>query len=617
MILLQLSGIVAISFLSFITYKTGLFSRMILALGNTSLENIPYKAANKYGDKILFTCDVPSKWDIASLKEKYPDPLAWSANRLKTTTGLIGTMLQTKLGVGFGDRVAICKENHLDIHIMIMAITRAGAIACPIHGDFASKNIGGYLSKLHAETLIIDSKNLSRFYQEGDFGTIKNILIVDKESELNLKTSNIIEKIVNNNSLISIRFFNNLLEGIHTEILDVKWGYNDPIYLTHTSGTTGVPKAVILRRGPQSFAVKAWLLYVHLSRRYDKAYMAVPNNHQAVILTFNSSLLLGLPTHWSSHHDPKNFDAEYSAREIINGQFTAFFGFPNTYTKLKELDKSKYNFSNMRVWGTTADASHEAIISEFVQEGSVFKSLGIPIKGSVFLDAQGSSEVGTPSVLRLYSKFAKKFDRRIGKIGSAPLAPSIRIANKNGEEIPKGEVGRLEVKGKTVFNAYWNNHDLTMKCFHDNWFFTGDVAKIGEDGHIVQLDREVDVIQAKDHPIYSLPIEEVLHKHEAVFDICVYGYSQKDGSQLPAAAVSLRNGYHFSEKRLLEELNKCLASSQKLVSLEIIPWEKFPFGVTGKTLKRTFRDRSIESLRSAEPKNNNNPETASLIQLSA
>ncbi|MCM4174140.1 long-chain fatty acid--CoA ligase [Arenibacter sp. TNZ] len=306
--------------------------------------------------------------------------------------------------------------------------------------------------------------------------------------------------------MLKICFFKDAMEGVVSEAGIIRRGKNDPVYLVHTSGTTGVPKSVILRNGPQSFAIKGWLCYVHLSRRRDKGYMAVPNNHQAVILTFNASLLLGLPCHWSSYHDAESFDATTTIANLEKGRFTGFFGFPNTYTQLKELNLANYNLSMMRVWASTADASHEAIISRFLHQGSVFKNLGIPINGAVFLDAQGSSEVGTPSVLRYYTKFTKKFNRRIGRPGSTPLGPSIRIANKKGELVEKGEVGRLEVKGKTVFTAYWNDHDLTIKSFHDNWFFTGDVARIGKDGHIVQLDREVDVIHTKNYPIYSLLI---------------------------------------------------------------------------------------------------------------
>ena len=80
------------------------------------------------------------------------------------------------------------------------------------------------------------------------------------------------------------------------------------MYLVHSSGTTGFPKAVILRNDAQSHAVRGWLCYVHLSRTRDRGYVAVPNNHQAVILTFNSSLLLGLRVHWDSSYGLSGFD---------------------------------------------------------------------------------------------------------------------------------------------------------------------------------------------------------------------------------------------------------------------------------------------------------------------
>ncbi|MCM4152898.1 long-chain fatty acid--CoA ligase [Arenibacter sp. N53] len=590
-------GFGILSYLIFIIFRIGLQKRIALVLSKISLEEVQFRAEKKYGERPLFTCDKPAKWEIPIHREKYPDPLAWSASRLKATAGLIGAMLQTKLELNYGERVAVYKENHLDIHILIMGIMRAGGIACPVHGKFASNLIGPYLSNIGATVLITDLPNFFRFYKEGHFGKVTTVLLVNEKSDMDEKSLAIYAEILEKLPMLNIWFFKDAIAGVITEAELIRRGKNDPVYLVHTSGTTGIPKSVILRNGPQSFAIKGWLCYVHLSRRRDKGYMAVPNNHQAVILTFNASLLLGLPCHWSSYHDAESFDATTTIAKLEKGGFTGFFGFPNTYTQLKELNLANYDLSKMRVWASTADASHEVIISRFLHQGSVFKNLGIPIKGAVFLDAQGSSEVGTPSVLRYYTKFTRKYNRRIGRPGSTPLGPSIRIANIKGELVEKEEVGRLEVKGKTVFNAYWNDHDLTIKSFHDKWFFTGDVARIGKDGHIVQLDREVDVIHTKNFPVYSLLIEEILHKHEAVFDICVYGFSQKDGSQLPAAVVALRTGYGYTEEVLLEALNSLLSLDQKLISLEILPWLQFPFGVTGKTLKRTLRERSKERVK--------------------
>jgi long-chain acyl-CoA synthetase len=322
----------------------------------------------------------------------------------------------------------------------------------------------------------------------------------------------------------------------------------------------------------------------------------VPNNHQAVILSFNSLLLLGLPTHWSSSYDQIDFDAENVMRELSEGKYTGYFGFPVTYTQLKEVEAEKYDLSNMRFWASTADASHEVIQRKFVTIGNAFKAFGIPLRGSIYLDAQGSSEVGTPSVIRYITFYTKKFDRRIGRIGSTPFGPKIRIVKENGEKVKRGQVGRLEVKGKTVFDGYWNNHALTYQAIHNKWFFTGDVARMEKDGHLIQLDRLVDVIHTSHGEVYSLPIEEKIHKHPAVFDVCVYGSKQMDGTQLPAAIVALKNASSINSSRLLCEFNQLLDEKEKLCRCEIIDWSEFPIGVTGKTLKRVFRNRSEQVL---------------------
>jgi hypothetical protein len=88
-------------------------------------------------------------------------------------------------------------------------------------------------------------------------------------------------------------------------------------------------------------------------------------------------------------------------------------------------------------WPTSA-ASHAEIVRRFVGVGGAFRTVGLPITGSVFLDAQGSSEVGTPSVLRYVTRFTRAFDRRVGRPGSTPFGPAIRITSRDGRPPPTG-----------------------------------------------------------------------------------------------------------------------------------------------------------------------------------
>jgi acyl-coenzyme A synthetase/AMP-(fatty) acid ligase len=492
--------------------------------------------------------------------------------------------------------VAIFKENHFDIHLLHVSVVRAGGIACTVNGKFAAEHVEPYLNNLGAKVLVSDVVTLRRVLRAGGtLGVVRTIVVAEKKSEA--AQAKLLDLLAPESSNVQIIWIEEALGAVAKGSSSLLRGKDEPLYLVHSSGTTGFPKAVILKNGAQSHAVRGWLSYVHVSRTRDKGYMAVPNNHQAVILTFHGLLLLGVPVHWTCAYDRDGFDANSVIRELAAGGFTGFFGFPITYTQLAQVDIGAHDLHRMRFWASTADASHEAIQRRFVTVGGVFRSLGLPLAGSVYLDAQGSSEVGTPSVLRYITRFTRHFERRVGRPGSTPFGPRVRVVGENGRVVARGEAGRLEVKGKTVFAGYWNNHSLTFAATRDTWFFTGDIARRGRDGHLVQLDREVDVIRTSAGPVYSLLIEEKIHKHPAVFDTCVYGARQADGSQLPAAAIALRQGSGLTPAELRDELNAMLTAEEQLQRIEIMDWNDFPIGITGKTLKRVFRLRT-EAMRS-------------------
>jgi acyl-coenzyme A synthetase/AMP-(fatty) acid ligase len=590
-VLLVVAAVVA--YVVFVAWRLGLHQRLPLALRPISLERIPDRAARRFGDRPLFTCDCPVSWRVPALAGRYPDDTNWSASRVLHTAGHLANMLRERLDVRPGERVAVLKKNHFDVHLLIAGIVRAGGIACPLNGHFEAANVGPYLENLGAKVLITDSATLTRLmFQGARFGPVSTVVIAERRIREAVDPDDVAARWLRAGELpVRVVWIEEALAGVQEITAPHPRGAADPVYLVHSSGTTGFPKAVILRNGAQSHAVRGWLCYVHLSRTRDRGYVAVPNNHQAVILTFNSSLLLGLPVHWDSSYGLPGFDPDGVIATLARDRFTGYFGFPITYTQMKEIDFAQHDLSRMRFWASTADASHAAIQRRFVTVGGAFRSFGIPVDGSVYLDAQGSSEVGTPSVLRYVTPFTKKFDRRIGKPGSTPFGPRVRVST-NGTAVRRGEVGRLEVKGRTVLNAYWNNHDLTYEAIRDGWFFTGDVARQGRDGHLIQLDREVDVIHTAHGPVYSLLIEEVIHQHPAVFDACVYGQRLADGTQSPAAAVALRKHSTVTAEQLRTAVNARLSARGQLSRLDLLDWNEFPIGLTGKTLKRVFRARS-------------------------
>jgi long-chain acyl-CoA synthetase len=583
------AGVLVAAYVLFVFVRLGLHQRLALALAPISLETIPDRASAMHGDRILFTTDTPVQWEVPVLQGQYSDPCGWSAARVCATASHVARLLHDHLRLARGDRVAILKQNHLDMHVLYAAVVRAGGVACAINGRFEAASVRPYLVNVGATVLISDSLTLRRILAEGGrIDCVATIVMAERRAPGNSVEAALASACPG----VHVLWLEEALASVESGYGPVERFKDDVLYLVHTSGTTGFPKAVILKNGAQSHAVRGWLCYVHISRGCDKGLLAVPNNHQAVILTFNSLLLLGGRIHWMAAYDRGGFNAAGVITELARGRYTGFFGFPIAYTQMKEVPLEQHDLRRMRFWCSTADASHEVIQRRFAAVGGLFRDFGLPIAGSAFLDAQGSSEVGTPSVLRFVTPLTRRFGRRIGRPGSTPFGPSVRITKADGETAHGDEVGRLEVKGKTVFAGYWNHHAQTLAAFRDDWFFTGDVARYASDGHIVQLDREVDVIHTPDGPVYSLPIEERVHAHRAVFDVCVYGARQPDGAQLPVAAVAQRPGFAIPGDVMRDELNAQLSPREQLHRVDIMRWEDFPVGITGKTLKRLFRERS-------------------------
>ena len=161
------------AYLLLVALRLGLHQRLPLALATISLERIPDRAARLYGERPLFTCDRPVSWRVPALIGRYPDDSLWSAARIRSTAGYLATMFRESLAIGAGERVAILKQNHFDVHLLIAGVVRAGGIACPINGHFAAADVGPYLASLGATVLLTDSATLARLVRdEARFGSV-------------------------------------------------------------------------------------------------------------------------------------------------------------------------------------------------------------------------------------------------------------------------------------------------------------------------------------------------------------------------------------------------------------------------------------------------------------
>jgi long-chain acyl-CoA synthetase len=168
----------------------------------------------------------------------------------------------------------------------------------------------------------------------------------------------------------------------------------------------------------------------------------------------------------------------------------------------------------------------------------------------------------------------------------------VKETDKGIEEVPVGEVGELIIKGPQVMKGYWNKPEETRAVLKDNWLFTGDLARMDEDGYFYIVDRKKDMIVASGYNVYPREIEEVLYQHPAVKEVIVIGVSHEYRGETVKAYVTLKEEQKATEKELIEFSRKYLAPYKVPRMIEFR--DQLPRSAVGKLLRRVLRDEEMK-----------------------
>ena len=209
------------------------------------------------------------------------------------------------------------------------------------------------------------------------------------------------------------------------------------------------------------------------------------------------------------------------------------------------------------------------------------------ITGHTLLERYGMTEIG----MALSNSY--RGERVPGYVGKPLPGVEVRLVSENGQELPHGLVGEIEVRGSNVFLEYWENPVATCEAFHSGWFRTGDTA-IVENGDYRILGRSsVDIIKSGGHKISALEIEEVLRSHPVVTECAVVGVPDAEWGERVAAAVILR-GEETLDLDTLRAWCKLRMSVHKIPS-QLLTLQTLPRNAMGKVIKKSVTDLFRES----------------------
>ena len=176
---------------------------------------------------------------------------------------------------------------------------------------------------------------------------------------------------------------------------------------------------------------------------------------------------------------------------------------------------------------------------------------------------------------------------KVGAIGVPGYMWETKVIDPEGNEVPQGTVGELAVKGPGVMVEYYKNPEATAEILHGDWLWTGDMAKVDEDGFIWLVDRKKDVIITGGENLYPVQIEDFLRAHEKIKDVAVIGLADDRLGEIATAIISVKDGAALTE----EEVNEFCKELPRYKRPRKIIFADVPRNPTGKIEKPVLRKR--------------------------
>ncbi|MEQ8236837.1 MAG: AMP-binding protein, partial [Syntrophomonadaceae bacterium] len=174
---------------------------------------------------------------------------------------------------------------------------------------------------------------------------------------------------------------------------------------------------------------------------------------------------------------------------------------------------------------------------------------------------------------------------KVGAIGIPGYSWEARIVDENGNEASQGQVGELTVKGPGLMTCYYNDPEATAVTLREGWLFTGDMARMDDDGFIYLVDRKKDVIISGGENIYPVQVEDFLRGHNAIKDVAVIGLPDKRLGEIAAAIIELKPGFQCTA----EELVAFCAALPRYKRPRAVIFDEVPRNPTGKIEKPKLR----------------------------
>jgi malonyl-CoA/methylmalonyl-CoA synthetase len=464
------------------------------------------------------------------------------------------------LGLQAGDRVTVQVEKTPEAIWLYLACLRGGFVFHPLNMDYQLDELVYFVNNAKPSAIICDPSKLQLFHQlVNERGAA--VLTLDASGQ-----GTLIDAIAETASSFRTR----------------DRSAEDTAVLLYSSGTTGVPKGAKLSHGNLAANTQTLVESWGFSRD-DLLLHALPIYHaHGLFVAIGCVLMSGA----SMRYLPR-FDTD----QVISAlpDCTVMMGVPTFYTRL--LSDERFNAdvcANIRLFISGSAPLMTDTFLEFELR-----------TGHRILERYGMTETSMNAANPLDG------ERRPGSVGLALPGVELRVVDANDTELPRGEIGNLQVKGPNVFSGYWRMRKESAQEFTaDGFFKTGDLATIATDGYVTIVGRTKDMIITGGLNVYPSEVENVLDSCADISESAVIGVPHPDFGEAVIAAVVPAASAEISEPELIEALRPRMAGYKLPKKLFVV--DALPRNSMGKVQKNLLRETYAHTFTTAEHEINNN-----------
>ena len=487
----------------------------------------------------------------ANPNEAYRKEITW--DEFNKRANRFANLLLTR-GIKKGDKVAILLMNCIEWLPIYFGILKTGAMAVPLNYRYSASEIKYCLELADVDYIVFGPEFTGR---------VEEICTRVKRVKLWLYHGEDCPTFAES--------YDSLVSFCSSKTPQIELCDDDFAAVYFSSGTTGSPKAIIHKH--QSLMHSCLTEQNHHKQTKDDVFLCIPPlYHTGAKMHWFGSFLMG-----ARSVILKGIKPEWILRAVSQEKCSiVWLLVPWAQDILDAIERGdikleEYELSQWRLMHIGAQPVPPSLIKRWKKY----------FPNHSYDTNYGLSESIGPGCVHL----GMENEHKVGAIGKAGYGWQTKIIDENGNEVARGEVGELAVKGPGVMTAYYKDEKATAEVLHDGWLYTGDMAQEDEDGFIYLVDRKKDVIISGGENLYPVQIEDFLRRHEKISDVAVIGLPDSRLGEIATAIIQAKDGMTLTE----EEIEDFCADLPRYKRPRKIIFADVPRNPTGKIEKPKLR----------------------------